>query len=655
MGNLDISAEAFDSEITTDSNGFRHKIFRSQTNDLGNSLTILVKSREDLPVYEQATSGDTIHLGSPPRIIPEAESQYHAWLETISQNTGSPGCHYIVDATPLGAIRLSLIFQPNPALEAIAEQMEAGQYSPEAISLVDSFSAIYLADPAQLPVIEQATRDFVSRNAELNNKMYHAFDALLTGDFDESIDGELRKIVESARSNFVENTEIEPVSEQLRELLRVLHDQDCVDEFSRQVAGLIEEGTSGIPYQLRQATDTINGEFRVRRKAITQDTSRTKGALNADRNPESVITLARALAGDPAAHEQVQLALDTMNASDTLWDKLRAQNARNRIFNSKVRPGIDIDDLVLVHATKFEPQFDENGLTSIHTRQDTQGYPRASLHFTLNHRITSHNESSWDAAAYTIVAPMNEAINLNGTPSTLCGIDTWWNCNPGEPVVLPNAVLVADGGNIEPLRIRNDNRLNIKTGDFNEKDVLDLFNQSVESRNFSEFRKLFQETKTTPANIEMLKLFDQTIESERDSARLDEEAVQQIREKLDTLDLRSTQVQNSLAEINRTHSVNGVIHELGGPVFEGDEWATNHEDEISEVAMELGVIGVHHTNTPESHVEEFGIGWWAGKPMVESWGDIDNLPIEARRALMVSSVTVVAEPPVVDRSRSIGG
>lgn len=108
-----------------------------------------------------------------------------------------------------------------------------------------------------------------------------------------------------------------------------------------------------------------------------------------------------------------------------------------------------LEDLVAVHATRFYPTYDDqSGKWKMRTRFDAEGgkTPRTSLHFTMNHVVESHMYGSWDETPYVVVTPMEDLMKENGKPFGLSTVDTYWNLNPGEDLVLPeNTWILAPG------------------------------------------------------------------------------------------------------------------------------------------------------------------------------------------------------------------
>jgi|GEM_PF-3826080 len=612
------------------------------------TATIVVKAREELPRYEALGTNPVTHLGESPRLIPEAEQTYQEWVGYVSsgERRGSP--YYVVDATPLGAIELALRFKEDERLQKIAEEIRNGIYSPEAIAIIDMYSAALFADPNALDAVNESAQNWRRQNKELDDKMFLLYNAFISGEVHPSLEGtpELEEALK-LREVYPEVKEIaQPFVEELQTMLRNLHEQGRVGEFARELE-LRTRDQNDITFRVTQAITGLVNDHRESRDTIERDTREV--GLTREPNPQAVITLAKALAGDKLANDEISRALEVVAARDQFaLERTQLGNSR-RLFMKQERNPISKDELVLVHATLFEPKFDESGAALIHTRGDTQGYPRATLHFTLNHKVVGHMQGNWDEAGYTIVAPFNPAVQANGLPANLCGIDTWWNQNPGEPVRLPGAILVKDAGNIEQLVSRQGNIVEVKTSGFTSADVEQLFDQALDQKDFGPFIDCLTETEEArEANTELLELFNRAIKSGSYSSSIDHAVVDEIRLRLGEIDLSSQHVVGTLAQFNQQNTIKEVIRGLDGPILSGGMWATSREDAIRDVAADHRISSVAHMGTGEEVTESIGRESFLGKP-TGPLPSLKDTPIEARRALVNSGVITMAGPAPIER------
>jgi hypothetical protein len=102
-------------------------------------------------------------------------------------------------------------------------------------------------------------------------------------------------------------------------------------------------------------------------------------------------------------------------------------------------------DLVVVHSARFKPAEVDGGYT-VSTTHDATGFPRSSVHTSLNHKVENDVWYGFDEADYVLVCGLDQMLARNGAPKSLNGADTWWSRNPGEPLMFPGAVLIMPGG-----------------------------------------------------------------------------------------------------------------------------------------------------------------------------------------------------------------
>lgn len=95
---------------------------------------------------------------------------------------------------------------------------------------------------------------------------------------------------------------------------------------------------------------------------------------------------------------------------------------------------ISPDNLAFIHATDYSPKI-ENGEPRIPTLFDnTNGDSlRTTTHFTVNHRVESHDWGNWDNKPYQIIMPGREMLEKNKDPATLNPVDTYWTKSTAIP------------------------------------------------------------------------------------------------------------------------------------------------------------------------------------------------------------------------------
>ncbi|MBP9738301.1 hypothetical protein KBD20_01295 [Candidatus Saccharibacteria bacterium] len=143
--------------------------------------------------------------------------------------------------------------------------------------------------------------------------------------------------------------------------------------------------------------------------------------------------------------------------------------------------------LVLVRATDTPPLIDQEGLVHMQSAGDvtkgmvgngtgTRYVPRYTVHFSLNHTAESHGmltgtENVFKGRAYTIVAPLDQALCANGRPAAVRGVDTYFAVGPSEDVILPGSIILKDGGAQDSILITEGNMRTYKTEGFDQSDV----------------------------------------------------------------------------------------------------------------------------------------------------------------------------------------
>jgi hypothetical protein len=116
------------------------------------------------------------------------------------------------------------------------------------------------------------------------------------------------------------------------------------------------------------------------------------------------------------------------------------------------RGGLDsltLDDLFLVHETKYAPPLDKFGNISLRPAADyqtlftdelgyTNEYVRDSIHMAVNHLVTGHQQRANIEGAHIIVSKLKDVINANpGALDNLYTVDSWLTPKPGQGLTIP--------------------------------------------------------------------------------------------------------------------------------------------------------------------------------------------------------------------------
>jgi len=325
--------------------------------------------------------------------------------------------------------------------------------------------------------------------------------------------------------------------------------------------------------------------------------------------PEQALLVARALCGDDAAVADVKQALAVMTAHDQYLGEQLAIRNRSETLMRNDPASIDPERLVLVHATSFEPQRGTDGSVELRTRFDTTGYARASLHFTLNHRVVSHMYGQWDGSGYVVVAPYAGAQGRNGDPANLLGVDTWWQCNPGEAVALPGAVVVRLDPNVHDLMTRVGRDVVVKSSNFTEADIATL----------------------QAAGVLDLDAVEATIQNQLEYKAIEAADVAGVREAL-------------IAGAARDLAVDTSIVELGGSITFGGDWACGLEPEITALAHERGLAHSAHCNAPSYDAESLNGSFFGHEPRTGHSGGLLRADSATRRVAIAAGVVAPPTP-----------
>ena len=114
--------------------------------------------------------------------------------------------------------------------------------------------------------------------------------------------------------------------------------------------------------------------------------------------------------------------------------------------------GLGLDEICIVHATRYKPSVDNQGRLSIQTTFDALGgfdqSPetftfRNSIHTALNGVVSAHTMGNWDDMGYVVVSPFQHTLDLNGPPAGFCTVDTYWAREANSPLKLSEYRLIS--------------------------------------------------------------------------------------------------------------------------------------------------------------------------------------------------------------------
>ena len=115
----------------------------------------------------------------------------------------------------------------------------------------------------------------------------------------------------------------------------------------------------------------------------------------------------------------------------------------------------DINEWVLVHATKYKPLKNNENKMYIPTTSMAEGFkiPRGTIHFTLNHVVpdNAHDEGDWTNANIVVLMPFQATIKENGIAPEEVAISDTYFCPPVDTgLLLPDeARVVCEGSDAD--------------------------------------------------------------------------------------------------------------------------------------------------------------------------------------------------------------
>lgn len=201
----------------------------------------------------------------------------------------------------------------------------------------------------------------------------------------------------------------------------------------------------------------------------------------ANNNAEALVLAA--LLGDSQAQTAV---IQKVEALRHIEQQAKVDTEKSATDAEALKP----QELVVVHATRYEPQVDPNGELIVSTTFDaTKGKAlRNSVHTALNHKVAGHMYGSWGDAGYVIISPFESMMIANGAPTVLNTVDTWWSRDPGEPLRFPDATIVKPGGDaVSGLYEIKGNTVEFKSIGLDRQDLIALADYAKDNRGYEYF------------------------------------------------------------------------------------------------------------------------------------------------------------------------
>lgn len=164
------------------------------------------------------------------------------------------------------------------------------------------------------------------------------------------------------------------------------------------------------------------------------------GNLKESRDTEGDALFVLSLTGNVEARSRVEKRRKFLDDQKSSFPTDQEQE------DSHIKP-FELEKLAAVHATRYLPVKTSNGYDLL-SSFDGSGWkmPRNTIHFALNHHVSSNTGGSWEGQPYVIIDPLQDLIEQNGKPLSLQSIDTYFEVNPGQPLKLSDkAILIRPG------------------------------------------------------------------------------------------------------------------------------------------------------------------------------------------------------------------
>lgn len=464
---------------------------------------IVFKARDELPSYSHLRgSGAVFHFGEPPRYLGVGEdaidgaacvAAHEEWRRGFGAGSGVP--QYVVDSSPIGIAELASRLSGQPRWQTLAHEMRDGRWSGEALKLADALVAVTCVEPGREQAVETARDQLAAYEA----RQWELTGLALTAVFRGEITPEIAALEERAPQWY------NAVHWSLQHLDRTGLSPERRSYWAERIAALAAEGklhglfpemlasVGGDHEVSAEVTEALRPILEVTRKRF-EGADRDDGSwlgqewvertrpdqwFTESAEPERILMVARALAGDETAIAHVQASLAMLRRHDAFLEFVREKSCRSEAvgqFLSTVVPAAHTTQeleaqLIVVHATNHPPTRTDDGALQLQPRFNTTGFPRSSLHFTLNHVVEDHLAGAWSDMGYVVVAPFAGVRQRNGVPANLLGVDTWWEVDPGAALTLPDAVLIQVDPQARELLVDLGDTIVVKAANFSSSDI----------------------------------------------------------------------------------------------------------------------------------------------------------------------------------------
>lgn len=288
------------------------------------------------------------------------------------------------------------------------------------------------------------------------------------------------QFISNLRQNSLSSEFPEPENDRLRE--KCIDDGNAVffvESNPKNISRLYEYLGSVAATELEMARQNEMMDKIVAGKLIDED-----GQIRFDRNTDGEALLLLDMMGDGEAEDVLENKRKKLGELQIERDQERMEDMRKRASLSIEQP-LKIEDLVLVHLTKYEPE-EVDGMYRIKSTYDASGIPRNTIHFTLNHGVVSHGLGNWDSVDIGLITPLGSVLDKCGKPVNLNTVDSFWELSPGERLELPRDTRIVQPDSMNTLGegelYRVDGKKTIYKKHFSQKDWIAIDYQIERSR-----------------------------------------------------------------------------------------------------------------------------------------------------------------------------
>lgn len=361
---------------------------------------------------------------------------------------------------------------------------------------------------------------------------------------------------------------------------------------------------------------------------------------------DGLMDVVRALNGSVEAQNRIQEKLEKLEAKQEHHVlEVMGEVAMDRMFVPKqVSPeALTLaEQFILVRTTSNAPEIGSDGVVHMraaadHSRSlDDEAVgrydPRGTVHFAVNHFVQSHMDNDFNKRDYVVIAPLRDAIEANGAPATMAGVDTFFAKGPNETVDLPGAIVIEAGGNQEELFTQNGNLWKFKSEGFKKEQLGDIY-ESLAEYGDHHLNRIFYKLGIMIPGV----TYDH-FNKDQFISLLSE--------------LPDDEFNAKLAQINQRLIVQGTIQQQGVKEAQSDGMSvyTTIDPELAELSKELRLPFELHSTTPYWWLEERALEnlWRSGKENHNLNDEIKDLPPSIQRLYIHDGLLSVSQRAVSD-------